>query len=116
MDWIYLTLAGAVIWFGILLLPWRPWDTREVLEADVPSAGEDLGDLTALIPARNEAEFIRGSLSGLAAQGKHLSIVLVDDQSTDETVQTALQMAGENLRIVEGESLPAGWSGKLWAL
>ncbi len=116
MDWTYVTLVGSLIWFGILLLPWRPWDTREVLEAGVPSAGEDLSDITALIPARNEAEFVRVSLSGLAAQGKHLSIVLVDDQSTDETVQTARQMASDNLRIVEGKSLPAGWSGKLWAL
>ena len=116
MDWTYVTLVGSLIWFGILLLPWRPWDTREVLEAGVPSAGEDLSDITALIPARNEAEFVRVSLSGLAAQGKHLSIVLVDDQSTDETVQTARQMARDNLRIVEGKSLPAGWSGKLWAL
>ena len=30
MDWTYLTLAGAVIWLGILLLPWRPWKIREV--------------------------------------------------------------------------------------
>ncbi|MGA2954095.1 MAG: glycosyltransferase [Thermodesulfobacteriota bacterium] len=116
MDWTYVTLVGSLIWFGILLLPWRPWDTREVLEAGVLSAGDDLSDITALIPARNEAEFVRVSLSGLAAQGKHLRIVLVDDQSTDETVQTTLQMAIDNLRIVEGESLPAGWSGKLWAL
>jgi hopene-associated glycosyltransferase HpnB len=116
MDWTYVTLFGSLIWFGILLLPWRPWDTREVLEAGVLSAGDDLSDITALIPARNEAEFVRVSLSGLAAQGKHLRIVLVDDQSTDETVQTALQMAKDNLRIVEGESLPAGWIGKLWAL
>jgi hypothetical protein len=69
MDWTYVTLVGALIWFGILLLPWRPWDTREVLEAGVLSAGESLSDITALIPARNEAEFVRVSLSGLAAQG-----------------------------------------------
>jgi len=116
MDWTYLTLAGAAIWFGILLLPWRPWDTCEVLEACALPDEENLSDITALIPARNEAEFVGVSLAGLAAQGKPLSIVLVNDQSTDDTVQTALRTAKGNLRIIKGESLPAGWSGKLWAL
>jgi hopene-associated glycosyltransferase HpnB len=116
MDWTYLTLAGAAIWFGILLLPWRPWDTREVLEGVALPGEENLSDITALIPARNEAEFVGVSLAGLADQGKPLSIVLVNDQSTDDTVQSALRTAKENLRIIEGESLPAGWSGKLWAL
>jgi hopene-associated glycosyltransferase HpnB len=116
MDWTYLTLAGAAIWFGILLLPWRPWDTREVLEAGALPGEENLSDITALIPARNEEEFVAVSLAGLAAQGKPLSIVLVNDQSTDDTVQTALRTAKENLRIIKGESLPAGCSGKLWAL
>lgn len=116
MDWTYLALAGVAIWFGILLLPWRPWDIREVLEADTPSGEENLSDVTALIPARNEAEFIPFLLSGLEAQGKHLTILLVDDQSTDATAQIALRLGKENLRIIKGEPLPAGWSGKLWAL
>ncbi len=116
MDWTYLTLAGAVIWFGILLLPWRPWGIREVLEASPPSSEENLSDITALIPARNEAKLVTTLMSGLEAQGKHLTIILVDDQSTDGTAQTALRTGKENLRIIEGESLPTGWSGKLWAL
>jgi len=116
MAWTYLALAAALIWFGILLLPWRPWNTREVLNASSPPSEEDLSDITALIPARNEAEFIIASLLGLGAQGNHLAIVLVDDQSTDGTAQAALRTAKRNLRIIEGKPLPPGWTGKLWAL
>ncbi|HYB21553.1 MAG TPA: glycosyltransferase [Thermodesulfobacteriota bacterium] len=116
MDWTYFTLAGAVIWFAVLLLPWRPWDIREFLEADNPSREEDLSDITAVIPARNEAKFVIPLISGLQAQGNHLIAILVDDQSTDGTVQTALRLGKGNLRIIKGEPLPAGWSGKLWAL
>jgi hopene-associated glycosyltransferase HpnB len=116
MEWTCLTLASAVVWFGILLLPWRPWGTREVLDSDAPSADEDLRDITVLIPARNEAACIAATLSALKAQGRNISIVLVDDQSMDGTARIASQTAGENLRMIPGEPLPGGWTGKLWAL
>ncbi|NER82565.1 MAG: glycosyltransferase, partial [Leptolyngbya sp. SIO1D8] len=50
-----------------------------------------------------------------------LSIILVDDQSTDGTAAVAMQTAetlgkADNLTILSGESLPAGWTGKLWAM
>jgi hopene-associated glycosyltransferase HpnB len=41
---------------------------------------------------------------------------MVDDRSTDETVTVARASGIKNLRILSGEPLPAGWSGKLWAL
>ncbi len=118
MIWIYLTLASALIWFGILFLPWRPWNTREVLDAEPSSFRENLSDITALIPARNEAEFISSCLSGLETQGSHIAIVLVDDQSNDGTIQVGRRAVQdrENLRIIPGLPLPSGWTGKLWAL
>ncbi len=118
MIWTYLALASALIWFGIFFLPWRPWDTREVLEADPYPISEDLSDITVLIPARNEAEFISTSLSSLESQGSPLAIILVDDQSNDGTIQAG-RRAGEGregLRIIPGLPLPPGWTGKLWAL
>jgi hopene-associated glycosyltransferase HpnB len=76
----------------------------------------DLSDITALIPARNEAGVIGKTLSSLQAQGHDLAIVLVDDQSTDGTAAVAQTLGIQNLRIISGESLPLDWSGKLWAL
>ncbi len=116
MDWTYVTLAGALIWFGILFLPGRPWGVREVLEGEEPSADQDLSNVTVLIPARNEAPTISAVISALTAQGKNLSIVLIDDQSKDDTVPLARRAAEQNLRIVPGRPLPPGWTGKLWAL
>jgi hopene-associated glycosyltransferase HpnB len=117
MNWTYLAIAGASVWLAVLLLPWRPWDTRQSLDAPpAPPQEEDLSDITVLIPARNEAEVIEASLSGLKPQGAHLNIILIDDRSTDGTAQIAEGMAGKNLRIIPGKPPPAGWSGKLWAL
>jgi hopene-associated glycosyltransferase HpnB len=116
MNWTCLAGAGASIWLAIVLLPWRPWGTREFLDTVASSPEEDLSDITVLIPARNEAKLIETTLSRLKLQGLHLSIILIDDQSTDSTTRIARKLADPNLHIITGEPLPPGWSGKLWAL
>jgi len=109
-------IVGAAIWLIILVLPWRPWSTSEVLDGVSHPPQEDLSDITVLIPARNEEEMIQSTLPALLGQGRGLHIILVDDQSTDGTFEVARQLGGENLSIILGEVPPEGWSGKLWAL
>jgi len=54
-----------------------------------------------------------------------LSILLINDNSTDQTAQIATQTATQiekelnktnQLTVLPGKALPSGWSGKLWAL
>jgi hopene-associated glycosyltransferase HpnB len=111
-----LTLASAALWMGVLLAPWRPWSTSPYLDAPANPQQVPLEDITVLIPARNEARLIAHTLDALAAQGPDLKVVLVDDQSTDDTVTVARRTLAGGLRIVPGRDLPRGWSGKLWAL
>jgi cellulose synthase/poly-beta-1,6-N-acetylglucosamine synthase-like glycosyltransferase len=85
MYWNYLAAIGALIWLTIMLLPWRPWDTSEVMDSTSASSDADLSAITVIIPARNEAEVIGRTLSSLKTQGHDLSIIVVDDRSTDET-------------------------------
>ena len=112
-----LFLPGLLIWLVITLLPWRPWSVRETLDSRIEAADPevDLSAITVLIPARNEAEHIGQTLRALQ-QGKGLQVVLVDDQSTDNTGGAARASGLQNLRILPGSAPPAGWSGKLWAL
>jgi len=105
---------AAFIWLMTALLPWQPWRNREVLEANELQQ-LDLSDITVVIPARNEADVIAGTLQALKSQGKGLHIILVDDESTDATVANAQNVGLENLQIIRSESLPKGWTGKLWA-
>ena len=113
----WLVYPSLIIWSAILFLPWRPWSTREYLDADADSSEtSDLAEITVLIPARNEAEFIAGTLDSLAAQGEGLHVIVIDDQSSDKTRTLAEASAYPNLNIIKGEPLPSGWSGKLWAL
>jgi len=111
-----LALPGLFIWIIILLLPWRPWSTRESLDTETTGTSADLSRITVLIPARNEAEVISRTLVNLAAQDVNLRIILIDDQSDDQTASIAQQKNLPGLEIIKGQPLPEGWSGKLWAL
>lgn len=121
METVYSVFEGligvsAAIWGVILILPWFPWRNREVLQFPPTGAGTDLSDVTVVIPARDEVEVIGRTLAALKAQGAGLRVVLVDDGSADGTGEVARRVQGLNLTVLRNESLPPGWSGKLWAL
>ena len=115
-----LSVAVLFIWITVLMLPWRAWSTREYLETDplIDRTRLPTGEqrLTVLIPARNEAAVLERSLTSVIDQGPDISIVLVDDGSTDGTATIARRVAGAQVRIISGQPRPEGWTGKLWAL
>ncbi len=119
-----LGLTGLSLLIWIILVTSRDgfWKTDQRLP--------DVGDffqthpappIVVMIPARNEAEMLPQSLRSLLKQnypGK-FSIVIVDDHSSDSTFQVARDLSQETdmeVVIVRGETLPEGWTGKLWAL
>lgn len=116
-----LLLAGSALallaWACVLLAPHAPHRVRERLEPG-PERDADLATVTVLIPARDEAAVIGRTIAALGRQGRGLEIVIVDDQSSDDTRGAALRAAGANVtvRVVPGQPLPDGWAGKLWAL
>ncbi len=116
---IIITLAAVIcllIWSSIMLLPWKPWDTGQNLDAAPEFADADLSDVTVLIPARNEEEVIGDTLRALMEQGKGLNIILVNDKSWDRTSDIAREICGDSIKIINGLDLPKGWTGKVWAL
>ncbi|MGH8671668.1 MAG: glycosyltransferase [Burkholderiales bacterium] len=116
MAWIFIAGLALLLWLVILGLPWRPWSTAEQLEVATAADSPDLGDITALIPARNEAATIARTLVALNTQGRGLSVIVVDDASSDSTAQATLDAGIRNLSVLTSAPLPAGWTGKLWAL
>src|SRR5262249_59159024 len=77
--------------------------------------------VTAVVPARNEAAMLPATLPSLLAQdypGK-LTVVLVDDDSSDGTAQVAEKLAAASgqpfqdwIRLVPPGPRPDGWAGK----
>ena len=79
--------------------------------------------MVAVIPARDEAESIAPAIGSLLRQDYpgELTVVLVDDDSDDATVAVARAggvglATGRTLDVIRSRGLPAGWTGKLWAL
>ena len=79
--------------------------------------------VVAVVPARNEAETIADSIGSLLRQDYPgaWTVILVDDDSSDGTAAIAHGAAAaiareDRLRVVTSRGLPAGWTGKLWAL
>lgn len=113
-----IAMLALLAWVGVLLAPHQPHRVRERLEAD-REAPDDLSSVAVLVPARDEAVSIGRTVGSLAAQGRGLSVVVVDDESSDGTAEAARVAAhagGVELRVIAGRPLPPGWAGKLWAL
>ena len=119
MEVLYLILVAfsTLLWVGFVMLPWRPWSNGQVLDSMAGANGDSaLDEITVLIPARNESQVIQRTLQSVIKQGTGLKIVLIDDNSEDATVEKSREMRLSDLHIIQSSALPAGWSGKLWAL
>jgi hopene-associated glycosyltransferase HpnB len=115
MAILILAALALACWTGVLLAPWAAWLCRERLEPDSTSpASRD--DFTILIPARNEAQVIGETLRALGVAAPGAPVIVVDDQSTDDTASIARDSGLPNLTLIIGTPPPAGWTGKLWAL
>jgi len=109
--WVCLISARGGFWLA---------DERDRMR---PPAPPKWPPVTAVIPARNEGEVIRASVSSLLQQDYPgpLSIIVVDDDSSDETASLARQAgsdapSGRSVTVVASNGPPAGWTGKLWAV
>ncbi|TVQ31723.1 MAG: glycosyltransferase [Phycisphaeraceae bacterium] len=101
--WAFAALAGL----GCALL------IRELPEASTATA--EPPHVTAVVPARDEAERIGTTVERLLAQrGVRLRIVVVDDRSTDDTsaIVARLAEADDRLELARIDELPEGWIGK----
>jgi len=106
--WLYLLLARGSFW---RCSERDDWPATEL--AAWPA-------VAAVVPARNEADCIGESIASLLAQGYRgqWTVILVDDDSSDGTGDTARRLAGNDprLHVLRSRGLPAGWTGKLWAV
>ena len=117
-----IALAALAVWINLLLARGRFWACSVRDDRDGPAADPARWPgVVAVVPARNEAEMIPHSLASLLRQDYPgpFSVVLVDDDSSDATLAVTRSLAArapDRLTIVQGAKLPAGWTGKLWAV
>jgi chlorobactene glucosyltransferase len=74
--------------------------------------------VSVLVPARNEVRNIEDCVSSLLAQDyPDFEVIVLDDQSTDETPRLLrrLEQTEPRLQVLTGTPRPEGWLGKHWA-
>ena len=83
-----------------------------------PSPGETYPRVSVLIPVRNEEANIERCVRTLLRQDyPNFEVVVLDDDSTDQTPQILERLVtqDERVRVKRGKPLPSGWMGKHWA-
>jgi len=115
-------ILGVAIWVYLLTAHGGFWRVAS-LQAKVRPLNSIEGIVAVVIPARDEAEVIGTTVQSLLKQscGDAIRIFVVDDHSSDGTADAARQAAescgrSEALSLIHGIALPAGWTGKLWAV
>ena len=117
-----LGVASLVVWLYLLLGRGRFWRSIVLFEADRPNNQRRREGkwprVAAIVPARDEAGVIGSAVAALAAQDYPgpFAIVVVDDQSSDGTADVARGAAAGRVSVITGDSPPAGWAGKVWAM
>lgn len=95
-------------------------DIRRTLKIPLfgPTPCIDHPEVSVLVPARNEAHRIGRLLEGLQRQqSRFFHVIVLDDHSDDGTGDFVRSWSSRfnDLRVIEGQALPSGWSGKCWA-
>jgi chlorobactene glucosyltransferase len=88
---------------------------RRINDFSKPEAGPLV---SILIPARNEELNIGRCVNSILAQHyANFEVIVLNDNSSDNTLQilSSLESRDKRLRVISGEDLPSGWSGKNWA-
>jgi glycosyltransferase involved in cell wall biosynthesis len=124
MAWSLTPCAGAALaaWLFLLICRSGFWRADQRLPQE-PAPILAWPEIVAVIPARNEADVIGRAIRSLLVQDypAHFSLVLVDDHSDDGTAEIARAAAAklgqeDRLAIISSAALPAGWTGKMWAV
>ena len=112
-----ISVLSLLIWFVLIFFWGYFWRTDQQLEAKSEKL-EKYPSICVIIPARNEAECLSTTLASILAQDYpgFLSVILVDDRSTDDTAKIALKTAtkipvihpSRQFKLLTAEPLPLG--------
>jgi hopene-associated glycosyltransferase HpnB len=109
-----LAILALLIWIYLIFGHGTFWQAGPVLPSAIPATRPSVA---IVVPARDEAQVIEATIRSLLAQdyAGPFRLILVDDNSTDNTAAIARAISDSRLTVMPGTPRPTGWSGKLWA-
>ncbi|MBN6742546.1 glycosyltransferase, partial [Acidithiobacillus sp. MC6.1] len=115
--WVLLAAWSALLaWLILVLGRGAFWRADQRLPLSENGTQRTWPEVTAVVPARNEAEGIGDCVSALLRQDYPgvLHVIVVDDQSSDGTAERAREAAcrvdaASRLEVLRGAPLPENW-------
>lgn len=109
MEYLMVAIAAGIAIGTVVRLKQHRFPTTPVTEHELPT-------VSLLIPARNETHAVTRALTNaLGLDYPKLEIIVLDDESQDDTPEKIRSFAQDGVRFIKGGSLPDGWIGKNWA-
>jgi hopene-associated glycosyltransferase HpnB len=109
---VWIGLGSVLAWVAMLGFRGGFWRFRA---ARLPAAPHPAPAVGIVVPARNEAGLVGKAAFSLRAQfyAGPAELTVVDDHSTDGTAEDA---SAAGAQVMAAAPLPAGWTGKMWAV
>ena len=116
-----LVLIAGLVWLLVvcwllyrILKQFRAYRMARLVTASPGTSAPSVG---VVIPARDKSANITDCVTAIVGQDyapDRIRVVVVDDESTDDTAERVRRLAQKNGRIaiVQSDSLPLGWLGK----
>ncbi len=106
-----LIITELISFLGLAVLLWRTKPFRHYQNLQIDSTS--LPKVSIIIPCRNEESNVSELLKSLTSLQKiNPEIILVDDESTDQTVAIAKNF---KIQVIHAPPKPPTWVGKSWA-
>ena len=114
---IYFVLSTLLFVAGLVIIYWlhNQYHLDIIVEPVEPPSNAPL--ISVCIPARNEERNIRACVEAVLNQTyPNFEVIVLDDRSTDATLEILHSIRNDKLKIVNGSDLPSDWAGKPHAL
>ncbi len=114
---IALGVIACLAWIYLAALNHGFWKCDQRLPDIIPEP-DIWPDVTAVVPARDEAASIGACVAALCAQEYpgNFRVIVVDDASTDGTADIVRALDDDRVTVMAAPPLVPGWTGKLSAL
>ena len=112
-----IVVLSLILWIILFFFRGGFWRADQIIETDIGNLS-NWPSVAIIIPARNEEKYIATALESLISQKYpgNFKITVVNDNSNDNTLEAVKKIKDQSIAVLNGSSLPKGWTGKLWAL